>query len=175
MTQQPHSTQHQPSTPQAGGEKPPARGEAGQTAGPAPGTSGYGPAPAGGGWAAGGVTFAGVLMLMNGVIAVLQGISALAKDDVYARLGDYVYKINLTGWGVILLCLGVVLGVTGFGVLKGATWARVSGIVLASLNVILQFAFLPYEPVWSVIVIAIDVFVIWALAVYDPAAAGRSR
>jgi hypothetical protein len=175
MTEQPHSTQHPPSTPQAGGEeKPPAWGEAGQTAGRSPGTSGYGPAPAAGGWVTGGVVFAGVLMLMNSVIAVLQGISALAKDDVYTRLGDYVYKINLTGWGVILICLGVVLGATGYGVLTGATWAKVSGIVLASLSAILQFAFLPYEPVWSVIVIAIDVFVIWALAMYDPAAV-RSR
>jgi hypothetical protein len=162
MTQQPHSTQHPSSTPQAGGEeKPPAWGEAGQTAGRSPANSG---------WVTGGVTFAGVLMLMNGVVSILQGISALAKDDVYTRVGDYVYKINLTGWGVILLCLGAVLVVTGWGVLTGAAWARVTGIVLASLSGILQFVFLPYAPVWSVIVVAIDVFVIWALASYDPAA-----
>jgi hypothetical protein len=55
------------------------------------------------------------------------------------------------------------------------SWARVCGIVLASLSAILQFMFLPYAPVWSVLMIAIDVFVIWALAVYDPAGSGARQ
>lgn len=174
MTQQPHSTQpphstQQPSSTSATGEQPPAWGDSGQRAGQAPGTTGYGPAPTGGGLAAGGAVFAGVLLLMNGVIAVLQGIAALAKDDVYVGVGNYMYRINLTGWGVILVCLGAVALATGWGVLKGMGWARVCGIVLASLSAILQFMFLPYAPVWSIIMIAVDVFVIWALAVHNPA------
>jgi hypothetical protein len=120
------------------------------------------------GWAAGGVVFAGVLMLVHGILIVFQGIAAIAEDEVYARIGDYVYKINLTGWGWILLILGVVAVATGVGLLKGAGWARVVGIVLASLSMILQFLFLPYAPIWSIILIAIDVFVIWALAEYRP-------
>ncbi|MEV6179616.1 hypothetical protein ACIHAR_35485 [Streptomyces sp. NPDC052016] len=138
------------------------------------GRSGPGPAgrpagaAAGTGWAAGGVVFAGVLMLVHGVLAIFQGIAAIAEDDVYARIGDYVYEINLTGWGWILLILGVVLAVTGWGILKGADWARVTGILLASLSLILQFLFLPYAPVWSIVLIAIDVFVIWSLAVHQP-------
>ncbi len=122
------------------------------------------------GLAAGGVTFAGVLMLVNGVLAVLQGIAAIAEDDVYGRIGDYVYKINLTGWGWILLIVGVVSAAAGGGILKGAAWARVTGILLASVSLALQFLFLPYAPVWSIVLIAIDVFVIWALAVYRPTA-----
>jgi len=65
--------------------------------------------------------------------------------------------------------------VTGLGILKGMGWARVCGIVLASLSAILQFMFLPYAPIWSVIMIAVDVFVIWALAVYDPKASGARQ
>ncbi|MFG3513594.1 DUF7144 family membrane protein [Streptomyces bobili] len=122
------------------------------------------------GLAAGGVTFAGVLMLVNGVLAVLQGIAAIAEDDVYGWIGDYVYKINLTGWGWILLIVGVVSAAAGGGILKGAAWARVTGILLASVSLVLQFLFLPYAPVWSIVLIAIDVFVIWALAVYRPTA-----
>ncbi|MFG2370139.1 hypothetical protein ACGFY9_01500 [Streptomyces sp. NPDC048504] len=171
MTQQPHSTQ-QPQSPSAGGqERPPAWNDSGQ----APGTRRHDAPPSGGGLAMGGAVFAGVLMLMNGVIAILQGISALAKDDVYTRVGDYIYSISLTGWGVILICLGAVGAITGWGILQGMSWARVCGIVLASLSAILQFMFLPYAPVWSVIMIAVDVFVIWALAVYNPAPAGASR
>ncbi|MCX4763571.1 hypothetical protein OG562_21925 [Streptomyces sp. NBC_01275] len=124
--------------------------------------------PTHGGLAGGGVVFAGVLMLVNGVLAVLQGISAIAEDDVYADLGDYVYKINLTGWGWLLLSVGVVTAVVGGSILRGAEWARLTGILLASLNLILQFLFLQYAPIWSIILIATDVFVIWALAAYRP-------
>ncbi|MCH0563154.1 MULTISPECIES: hypothetical protein [unclassified Streptomyces] len=124
-------------------------------------------------WVTGGATFAGVLLFVNGVLGVLQGVAAIAKDDVYARIGDYVYKINLTGWGWILLVLGVIAAFAGWGVLVGAGWARAVGIALASLNLITQFMFLPYSPVWSVIMMAINIFVIWALAVYRPSTAPR--
>ncbi|MET8247822.1 hypothetical protein ABZV31_27510 [Streptomyces sp. NPDC005202] len=176
MTEQPHAGQ-----PPTGGEGTPVGGEHQRSAGPAPGTGGRqtaaGPAPGTGdrpsapgdyGWVAGGVVFAGVLMLVNGVLAILQGISAIAADDVYAPIGGYVYKINLTGWGWILVILGAVAVATGWGILKGAEWARMTGIFLASLSMIAQFMFLPYAPVWSVIMIALDFFVIWALAVYRP-------
>ncbi|MET8814402.1 hypothetical protein ABZW47_20605 [Streptomyces sp. NPDC004549] len=126
------------------------------------------PSPSHGGLAEGGAVFGGVLMLMNGILAILQGISAIAADDVYARIDAYVYKINLTGWGWILLVLGVIAVITGVGILMGLEWARVVGILLASLSMIAQFLFLPYSPIWSLIMIGIDFFVIWALATYHP-------
>ncbi|MER7837357.1 hypothetical protein ABTY98_15975 [Streptomyces sp. NPDC096040] len=130
------------------------------------------PAPAptpGSGWATGGVVFAGVLLLMNGIFAILQGISAIAADDVYARVHDYVYKISLTGWGWILVVLGALGVIAGAALLKGAPgWARVVGIFLAALSMVAQFLFLPYAPLWALIMIGIDFFVIWALAVYRP-------
>ncbi|MFF0079932.1 hypothetical protein ACFYR1_09540 [Streptomyces canus] len=153
MTQQPHATQ-----PSAGtASTPPPT--------PAPG---LGPTPTETAWATGGVVFAGALMLVKGALAIFQGISLLAKDDVWSRVGDYVYKINLTGWGVILLCLGALAVVTGAFVLRGAAWARMTGIFLASLSMIAQFLFLPYAPFWSLIMVGVDFFVIWALAVYKP-------
>ncbi|MEV7689453.1 hypothetical protein ACFW1F_04085 [Streptomyces bungoensis] len=119
-------------------------------------------------WAAGGTVFAGVLMLVEGVLAILQGISAIAADSVWTRIDGYVYRINLTGWGWILIVLGVIAVVTGAGILKGADWARGVGIGLASLSIIAQFLFLPYLPIWSLIMIGLDFFVIWALATYRP-------
>ncbi|MFE7275610.1 hypothetical protein [Streptomyces sp. NPDC057623] len=132
--------------------------------GPALGTAGSRPAPSGYDWTTGGLVFAGVLMLVNGLLAVLQGISAIAEDDVYGRIGDYVFKINLTAWGWILLGLGAVAMGVGYGILKGAWWARITGIFLASLSMVAHFLFLPYTPVWSVIMVGIDFFVILALA-----------
>ncbi|MGW8066354.1 DUF7144 family membrane protein [Streptomyces ziwulingensis] len=140
-----------------------------QHAAPSPGRPTHGAgaprsADRSGGWVTGGVVFAGVLMLLNGALAVLQGIAAIAEDDVYARVGSYVYELNLTGWGVIHVILGALVLATGYGLLKDMPWARFAGIFLASLSLVAQFLFLPYAPVWSVIVMAIDVFVIWALA-----------
>ncbi|MFF4088038.1 hypothetical protein ACFYY9_14305 [Streptomyces nigra] len=112
----------------------------------------------------GALVFAGVLMLVDGVLAILQGISALAADDVYARVGDYVFKGSLTTWGWVLLALGVVAVSVGHGILRGAWWARLTGIFLASLGMVAHFLFLPYAPVWSVIMVAVDFFVIMALA-----------
>ncbi|WP_405616588.1 hypothetical protein [Streptomyces sp. NBC_00076] len=173
MTHQPHATQPptgggQQST--GGEQSPPVRDDTQRSAGGPSARGDYGGAPtsAEAGRAAGGVVFAGVLMLVNGILAIFQGISALAKDDVWANLGDYVYKINLTGWGVILIVLGGLAVLTGGGILSGAAWARMTGIFLASLSMIAQFLFLPYQPVWSIVMIAVDVFVIWALAVYRP-------
>ncbi|WP_231627065.1 DUF7144 family membrane protein [Streptomyces apocyni] len=114
-------------------------------------------------WASGGTLFAGVLMMVNGVLGVLHGIAAIAKDDVYARLGDYVYKFNLTSWGWIHLVLGVLVALVGWGILKGADWARGVGVGIASLLVIINFIWLPYQPIWALISVAIGVFVIWAL------------
>ncbi|WP_442812474.1 DUF7144 family membrane protein [Streptomyces sp. NBC_01210] len=118
------------------------------------------------GWVTGGLVFAAVLMLCGGVLAALQGIAAIAEDDVYGRLGNYVYGMSLTGWGWIHLILGICVAITGAGLFKAATWARFAGIFLAAISLVAQFLFLPYAPVWSVIMIAIDLFIIWTLAVY---------
>ncbi|WP_320773153.1 hypothetical protein [Streptomyces sp. CRN 30] len=114
-------------------------------------------------WASGGVVFAGVLMLIEGVFGVFNGIAAIAADDVYTDIGDYVFKFSLTAWGWIHLVLGVLVAVTGWGILKGAAWARGLGVALASVVVVLQFVWLPYQPIWAIISIAVGVFVIWSL------------
>lgn len=115
-------------------------------------------------WASGGTVFAGVLMMVSGILSVLNGIAGIAADDVYTRLGSYVYEFNLTTWGWIHLVVGVLVAVTGWGILQGMNWARGVGIGLAALSMIEYFMFLPYSPFWSMISIAIAVFVIWSLA-----------
>ncbi|MEU6824039.1 hypothetical protein ABZ921_25700 [Streptomyces atriruber] len=114
-------------------------------------------------WASGGTMFAGVLMMVNGILGIFEGIAGIAKDDVYERIGDYVYKFSLTTWGWIHLVLGILVAVVGWGVLKGASWAKATGVALAALAIVAQFLWLPYTPVWALISIAIGVFVIWAL------------
>lgn len=120
-------------------------------------------------WAAGGTVFAGILLLIGGIMAILEGVVGISRDVVYVvTRGDYTYEFNVRAWGWIHLVLGIIAVLVGLGLLKGAAWARYLGIGIASLNLIANFMFLPYQPAWSLIMVAIDIFVIWSLAVYHP-------
>ncbi|GGZ80382.1 hypothetical protein [Streptomyces subrutilus] len=125
--------------------------------------SGPGPYDSRGAWAAGGTVFAGVLLLVNGVLGIIKGIAGIAQDDVYSTLGQYVFKFDVTAWGWIHLIVGIVLVIVGAGILKGAAWARMLGVVAAACDLVLNFMWLPYTPLWALISIAINVFIIWAL------------
>ncbi|MDX3521099.1 hypothetical protein [Streptomyces scabiei] len=115
-------------------------------------------------WAHGGMVFAGVLMMVIGIMGILNGIAAIATDDVYTNIGNYVFEFSLTAWGWIHLVLGVAILAAGWGVMQGRDWARAVGIALTSLFAIEYFMFLPYAPVWSLICIGVAVFVMWSLA-----------
>ena len=117
-------------------------------------------------WAVGFTIFAGVMMMMVGIFQVVQGLAALIEDTFYVAAPNYVYEFDVTAWGWIHLLLGVLVGAAGIAVLSGRPWARAVGIVFAVLNAISQFFFIPYYPLWSLTMIALDVAVIWALCVY---------
>ncbi|MFE7747542.1 hypothetical protein [Streptomyces sp. NPDC057428] len=135
---------------------------------PAPGSARPTGGGHGGAWAAGGTMFAGVLLLVDGLLSVFKGITGIATDDVYAVVDNYTFAFNVTSWGWIHLVLGVILVIVGIGILRGAAWARGAGVGLAALNIIANFIWLPYQPVWAVVSIAIDAFVIWALCTDRP-------
>ena len=118
------------------------------------------------GWATGLAVFAGVIMIMVGIFQALSGLSAIINDKFYVVTANYAYELDVTGWGWIHLILGIVVALAGFYVLSGRLWARVIGITLAMFSAIANFFFIPYYPVWSVLIIALDVFVILALATY---------
>ncbi|MFB7558375.1 DUF7144 family membrane protein [Streptomyces brevispora] len=114
-------------------------------------------------WAAGGTMFAGILLMVDGVLDILKGIAGIVSNDVYARINDYVFKFNVTAWGWVHVGLGIILVLVGWGILRGVGLARGIGVGLAALNMIANFMWLPYQPIWAVISLAIDTFVIWAL------------
>jgi hypothetical protein len=116
------------------------------------------------GWAVSGLIFAASMMIMLGVWQVFIGIAALGGDDFFVVQPGYVYSLDTTGWGWIHLVLGAAVALTGLFLFSGAPWARAVGILLAALAVVNNFLFLPYYPLWSIMVIALAVFVIWSLA-----------
>lgn len=117
-----------------------------------------------GAWSYGLTTFAGVMLATLGLFQVLEGISAIAKDTVLLRTPNYVFSLDITGWGWIHLILGLLAVLVGICVLLGQTWARVAGIALAVLSALSSFMFIPYQPIWSIVIIGFDIAVIWALA-----------
>ncbi|MEU5155804.1 hypothetical protein [Glycomyces sp. NPDC021274] len=116
-------------------------------------------------WAVSGMVFAAVSMIMIGVWQAIEGIFGIATDQFYAEVQDYVVDIDTTAWGWIHLILGVITAVVGFALFGGATWARVLGITLACLVLINNFLYLPFYPFWSLLIIALAIFSIWAMTV----------
>ena len=113
------------------------------------------------------VLFAGILMLTDGFFNIIQGFVALVRDDFYAvGKNGLVVSVDYTAWGWTLLLLGLLLVATGYGVMVGQTWARVTGVILAILNAIVNMLFMPAYPIWAIMVITIDVFVVYALIVH---------
>ena len=117
-------------------------------------------------WANGLTIFAAVIMVIAGFWQALAGIAALVHDNVYVTTPQYIYSLDLTGWGWIHLLLGILVVCAGVAVFVGQMWARVVGILLAGLSLIANFLFIPHYPIWSLTIIALDVAVIWALATY---------
>ncbi|MCX5414213.1 hypothetical protein [Streptomyces sp. NBC_00059] len=113
--------------------------------------------------ASGWTVFAAVMMIFGGAMAIFEGIAAIAKDDLFVTTDNYVFQFSLTGWGWVHLILGIVVVVAGVALFSGALWARFVGVLLAGLLALANFLWLPYYPFWSIVLIAINVFVIWAL------------
>lgn len=120
------------------------------------------------GWTIGLAVFAGVMLMLVGIFHALAGLAAIIDDKYFVVGVNYAYEFDTTGWGWIHLILGVVVIAAGYGVFSGAAWARVVGITLASLSAIANFFFIPYQPVWALLIIALDVLVIAALSAYAP-------
>jgi hypothetical protein len=121
-------------------------------------------------WASGLTVFAAALLVIGGVWHVLAGIAALVHDEVYISTPGYLYSFDLTGWGWIQLVLGLLAAAAGFGIIKGQTWARVVGIGFALLSMAIEFLIIPLSPIWSTLMIALDIAIIFTLATYrrDP-------
>ena len=110
--------------------------------------------------------FAAIMMMLSGGFEILQGLSAIIKKNLYVVNKDYIYKINVNGWGWIHLILGVIVLLAGIALLGGSLWARIVGIAMAALIALANFLWLPYYPVWAIVIIAVNVVVIWALAAH---------
>jgi len=111
------------------------------------------------------ITAAAVILILAGVMHAMQGVVSLATNEFYVVTHRWLFQFDVTTWGWVHVLVGLIGAATGAALLSGASWARILGVVIAAVSVIANFLWLPYYPLWAVIIIAFDLFVIWALIV----------
>jgi hypothetical protein len=115
------------------------------------------------GWAVGGTVFAATVLMLVGIFQVIAGLVAVFDDDFYVVTRNYTFDFDVTAWGWIHLIVGILLVIVSYGLFARSPWAGVTAIMLAGLSAVVNFFFIPYYPFWSLLVIALDIWVIWSL------------
>ena len=118
------------------------------------------------GAAVGWTMFAAFALILIGSFHIIGGLAGIINDDFFVATRDYVFQFDTTTWGWIHLLGGVVVLLAGFGLFSGAVWARTVGVIVALISCIVSFAWLPWYPIWGIVIIAIDIAVIWALTAH---------
>ncbi|GAA4759852.1 membrane protein [Nocardioides endophyticus] len=118
------------------------------------------------GWV-GWIVFAGTMLMILGAFHIIQGLVALFRDEVYV-VGPQglVVNVDYTAWGWVHVIGGALAILTGACLLAGQLWARILAVVVAVVSALVNVAFLPAYPIWSTLMIALDVLVIWAVTVH---------
>jgi len=106
---------------------------------------------------------AGTLMIISGLLSFVVGLAAITKASFFHYSVTYPYHWSVHSWGWAQFILGIVVFAAGVCVFLGMLWARMLGVILAVISAVGSFLFIPYQPFWSIIVIAVDAFMIWAL------------
>lgn len=135
--------------------------EPGATSGRGAGATYRGPS----GWV-GWIIFAAVMMIIAGSLNTIHGLVAILNDEwvVWTNRGDLY--LDLTTWGWVHLGIGIVLLVSGIGLLTGNIAARAVAVVVAGIAIIANFMYIPAFPLWTLTIIAICSFVIWAVTAH---------
>ena len=124
---------------------------------------------AGAGW----VTFAGIILITVGIFQAFAGLVGILEDEILVLTPDYLVQLDATTWGWVHLIIGLIVIASGFGIFSGNVLARTVGVFAALGSMVSMFFWLPWYPVWAIIVIAMDIAIIWALTVHGRVLADR--
>jgi hypothetical protein len=118
------------------------------------------------GWT-GWIGFAAIMMVLAGVFQGIAGLVALFKDEVFVvRKTGLVVSVDYTTWGWIHLAIAALLLLAGTSLFAGNMYGRIVGVLVAMLSAVANLVFIAAYPVWSVLIIAVDIFVIYAIVVH---------
>lgn len=118
------------------------------------------------GTAIGFTMFAAIMLMLNGSFQIIAGLTGILKNEFYVSTPNYLLEFDASAWGWIHLIWGVLVLIGGLGLLTGSLWGRILGVIGAAGSMLASFAFIPLYPIWSIVVIAVDVTVIWALTAH---------
>ena len=118
------------------------------------------------GWV-GWIAFAGVMMVILGTFHIIDGLVAIFNDEYFAvTKSGLIITADYTVWGWVHLLGGVIIIAAGVAVFTGQVWARSIGVLMAVISAVINIAFLSAYPIWSTIMITVDVLVIFAIIVH---------
>ena len=109
---------------------------------------------------------AAFILIFAGFFGIMEGIVGLVNNDFYVVTQKWVFQLNTTTWGWIHIIVGAIALAAGLGLFAGQVWARTVAVIAACLSIIANFLWLPYYPWWALLIIAFDVFVIWAVTAH---------
>ena len=109
---------------------------------------------------------AAVILMIAGVFGMIQGIVGVFASDFYVVTQKWLFELDPTVWGWGQIVVGVIAFGAGLGLFFGKVWAQAVAIIVAAFSILANFTWLPYYPIWAVLVIAFDVFVIWAVSAH---------
>ena len=120
-----------------------------------------------GGFWTGWIAFAATMLIVLGFFQVIAGLTGIFNDDYYVvEKDDLIVSLDYSAWGWGHLIIGLIAMGVAIGILLGQLWARILGVMIAIISALANLAFLNAAPVWTAIIIAFDVLVIWALTVH---------
>jgi hypothetical protein len=111
-----------------------------------------------------GVMFAATMMIVGGIFQIFQGLAAVMSGEFFVDVADYVVRLDVETWGWVHMVLGALVVIGGFFLFSGSRGAAIFALVLAVAGAIGNFAFIPYYPFWTLLLIAVDIYIIWAIA-----------
>lgn len=112
------------------------------------------------------IVLASVLLCLAGLFNAITGLVAIFSDKIYVQGSAATVAFDVTGWGWFHLFWGLLLFGTGLALYAGATWARIVAILVVSVNMVTQLMEMPAYPLWSLLIIAVDLLVLWAIIVH---------
>jgi hypothetical protein len=115
------------------------------------------------GWAVGAILFAGTIATLSGIFQVISGLVGIFNDEFFVVARNYTFDLDVTAWGWIHVIVGIASVIIGLGLFGRRDWAGIAAIVIAVLSAVSNFFFIPYYPIWALVVIGFNVWLIWAL------------
>lgn len=110
------------------------------------------------------ILFAGCMMLLMAMFQFFEGLAAVIKGSFYVVVPNYAFNVDVTTWGWIQMLLSIVVAAAGVFLFVGKLWARIIAIIVALVSAVENFLSIPYQPIWSILMVVLSLLVIWAVA-----------